>query len=332
MKQKFLSICLILAIAISLCSGIAISANAGPIELPMIPGDSSSVPTGLKYSIANKQVTITGYTGSATKLTIPGKIQSYPVTVIGECAFYNCTGLTSIVIPDSVTTIQYKAFAYCSNLTNAVLGNGITEIGADAFSYCSNLTNITLGNNVQRIESNAFQGCTRFTEVTIPDSVTYIGGLAFAGCSTLTELTIGTGVTDMGDGAFSDCTDLTSITFLGNAPNMEDYNFHDVTATAYYPAQNDTWTEDVMQDYGGNITWMPMGASLPGDIDGDNIVDNRDVEYLLWYTLFPNDYPLTAEADFDGNTVIDNRDVEYLLWHTLFPNDYPLSAGATGKE
>jgi hypothetical protein len=63
---------------------------------------------------------------------------------------------------------------------------------------------------------------------------------------------------------------------------------------------------------------------LPGDLDGIEGVDNRDVEYLLWYTLFPEDYPLPQAADFDGNGSIDNKDVEYLLWHTLFPADYPL--------
>ena len=62
----------------------------------------------------------------------------------------------------------------------------------------------------------------------------------------------------------------------------------------------------------------------PGDMDGNERVDNRDVEYLLWYTLFPNDYPLLSFGDFDNNGIVNNKDVEYLLWHTLFPNDYPL--------
>lgn len=62
----------------------------------------------------------------------------------------------------------------------------------------------------------------------------------------------------------------------------------------------------------------------PGDLDGSGQVDNKDVEYLLWHTLFPKDFPIRSNVDFDKNRQIDNKDVEYLLWHTLFPGDYPL--------
>ena len=63
-----------------------------------------------------------------------------------------------------------------------------------------------------------------------------------------------------------------------------------------------------------------------GDLNGDTYIDNKDVEYLLWHTLFPSSYPLELFADFDHSSVIDNKDVEYLLWHTLFPDSYPLNA------
>ena len=64
---------------------------------------------------------------------------------------------------------------------------------------------------------------------------------------------------------------------------------------------------------------------LSGDINGDGNVDNQDVEYLLWHTLFPEDYPLSVSADYNGDDMVNNQDVEYLLWHTLFPEDYPLT-------
>ena len=87
------------------------------------------------------------------------------------------------------------------------------------------------------------------------------------------------------------------------------------------------------QDADGTIAYVcnDCGAEktitvryTPGDMDCDGVVDNRDVEYLLWYTLFPEDYPLLVEADYDANGAVDNLDVEYLLWHTLFPEDYPV--------
>ena len=66
------------------------------------------------------------------------------------------------------------------------------------------------------------------------------------------------------------------------------------------------------------------GSQIFGDLDSDGKIDNRDVEYLLWHTLFPDDYPLSSSGEMDGIPGINNRDVEYLLWHTLFPEDFPI--------
>lgn len=65
-------------------------------------------------------------------------------------------------------------------------------------------------------------------------------------------------------------------------------------------------------------------TAVRGDLDGDDVVNNKDVEYLLWHTLFPDTYPISQAADFDGDGAVNNKDVEYLLWHTLFPDTYPL--------
>ena len=74
------------------------------------------------------------------------------------------------------------------------------------------------------------------------------------------------------------------------------------------------------------------GTATPGDFTGDNLVTNEDVSYLLWHTLFPNDYPLPSDADFTGDGVVTNEDVSQLLWHSLFPNDYPLYIPTTSDE
>ena len=134
------------------------------------------------------------------------------ITSIGDCAFSDCSNLTSITIPDSVTEIGDYAFSDCSNLTSITIPDSVTEIGDSAFSDCSNLTSITIGNSVIKIEFQAFRDCSSLTSITIPDSVTEIRGWAFENCSSLTSITIGNSVTEIGVNAFSGCSSLISIT------------------------------------------------------------------------------------------------------------------------
>jgi len=101
----------------------------------------------------------------------------------------------------------------------------------------------------------AFRGCSGLTSVTIPDSVTSIGSSAFSGCSKLTSITIPDSVTSIGNYAFSGCSGMKKVTFKGNAPIFGVYVFSDDILTAYYPDDNSTWTADVMQQYGGTVTW-----------------------------------------------------------------------------
>ena len=133
------------------------------------------------------------------------------VTSIGGSAFYNCSSLTSINIPDGVTSIGYAAFSGCFSLTSINIPDGVTSIGSRAFNYCSSLTSITIPNGVTSIGESAFEGCSSLTSITIPNGVTSIGERAFFDCSSLTSITIPDGVTSIGNQAFWDCSSLTSI-------------------------------------------------------------------------------------------------------------------------
>ena len=141
---------------------------------------------------------------------------TYSVTSIGDAAFLDCSGLTSVTIPNSITSIGYLAFFHCSGLTSVTIGNSVTSIGDSAFKDCSGLTSLTIGEKVTKIPGSAFSGCSGLTSVTIPNSVTSIGDNAFHGCSGLTSVTIGNSVTSIGDAAFFDCSRLTSVT-IGNS-------------------------------------------------------------------------------------------------------------------
>ena len=109
---------------------------------------------------------------------------------IGSTAFYDCSSLTSITIPNSVTSIEEYAFYGCSGLTSVTIPNSVTSIGERAFSSCSSLASVTIPNSVTSIGKYAFYGCSGLTSVTIPNSVTSIGEYAFSGCSSLTYLSI----------------------------------------------------------------------------------------------------------------------------------------------
>ncbi len=204
------------------------------------------------------------------------------VTYIGSYAFWKCTSLTSIVIPKGVTEIYSGTFARCISLRKIIIPDGVTMIENAAFSGCTNLASVTIPDSVTYINLHAFADCTSLTSITIPDgirdlsgftrctgltsinipnSVREIGWHAFTGCTGLTSITIPASVREIDSNAFEDCTSLTSIRFEGNAPEFSESfdrydQFANVTATVYYPGDNETWTEEVRQDYGGTITWV----------------------------------------------------------------------------
>jgi hypothetical protein len=130
-----------------------------------------------------------------------------------KATFSNCTSLTSIALPDSVTSIGRNAFSYCTSLTSIALPDSVTSIGEYAFAYCTSLTSITIPDSVTSIDANAFRGCTNLTTVAFEEGsqLTSIGDATFYNCNSLTSITIPDSVTSIDANAFWGCTDLTTI-------------------------------------------------------------------------------------------------------------------------
>ncbi|WP_337670995.1 leucine-rich repeat domain-containing protein, partial [Ruminococcus bicirculans (ex Wegman et al. 2014)] len=211
-----------------------------------------------EYSILDDgTVKITDYTGSDSKLVIPGTIDGKKVTSIGGYAFEYCESLTSVTIPNSVTSIGGWAFKNCTSLIRITIPNGVTSIGSGAFINCANLKSITIPNSVTSIGYYAFSYCPSLTSITIPNNVTSIGDYAFEHCVRLTSITIPNSVTSIEYYAFYNCTSLTDVYYTGsetewNNIDIRDYNSCLTNATIHY-----NYAPNHTHSYTSKITKQP---------------------------------------------------------------------------
>lgn len=162
------------------------AANAPLFDFEFTPDNTAVIVTNYKYN------------GAAADVTIPSRYQGKPVTTIGHAAFFN-SAVTSVTIPDSVTSISDEAFINCPKLTNISIPNSVTYIGFSAFSSCTSLKSITL-----------------------PSSLSFISGALFLGCSQLTTIHIPVSVTSIGNNAFADCPSLMTVTYPGSKTQWDD--------------------------------------------------------------------------------------------------------------
>ncbi len=174
---------------------------------------------------------------SLTSIHIPNGI-----TAIGESMFAY-SGITSIIIPDSVKSIGGRAFYGCENLESVTIGDGVTSIGYYAFRACPNLTSVIIGSGVESIGSVVFGECPKLESVIIKAGMKVIPDSMFSGCNALTSIEIPNSVTSIGAYAFSQCTSLTSLVIPKSVTSIGDhaFNFGGEAANVYYLGNEEEW-------------------------------------------------------------------------------------------
>ena len=242
------------------------------------------------YTTNNGAISITKYTGPGGAVTIPSSTNGYPVTSIGDQAFYGRNQVTSVTIPDSVTSIGAWAFENCSSLINVTLPGSLASLPHGVFLYCTSLTGVTIPSTVTTIGEYLFSGCSSLASIRVPDSVTSIGLQAFGGCSSLTNVVIGKGVTSMELDVFAGCSSLTAITV-----NPQNSNYSSVAGVLF----NKNWT-----------TLIQYPAAKAGDYTITNSVTSIGDE------AFRGCARLTSVTLGDGVTHIGNDVFDSCCWLT----------------
>ena len=259
MKKKFT---FLLAVAASVGTMFASDIQVDGIWYDF---DQSSKTATVTYRGSSSDSYSKEYTGD---IVIPASVTynyngiTYSVTSIGNAAFAGCTGLTSVTIPNSVTSIEDdnvfwgcfkltsvtinsnaivsdsygKSFGigsiFGSQVTEYVIGDSVTAIGTYAFSGyssvygdCKNLASVTIGKNVTSIGNSAFRGCSGLTSIEIPGSVTSIGNFAFNNCNLLNSITIPNNVLSIGQRVFQTCPNLKFVTIPSGVVIIDSYTF-----------------------------------------------------------------------------------------------------------
>lgn len=255
MKKRILSMLLVLLMVVSLVPTAALAYKSDT--------DVAYAVTGGNIYFDKSTGTITYCDSSVKEAIIPETIEGVGVSCIGSSAFYKCRILTSVTIPNSVTSISNRAFDGCTSLMEFVVSessksfsavegalfnkektmliryplgktntsyeilNSVTSIGDWAFRDCKNLTSVNIPSSVKGIGHSAFSGCTSLTSIEIPDSVTSIGGRAFSDCTGLTNVTIPNSVATIDHNTFNGCKGLVSVKIPDSVTSIGDSAFQD---------------------------------------------------------------------------------------------------------
>ena len=261
-----------------------------------------TIPKDLKVSFDGESLYITGYAGSLKNINIPTNMiidnRIHPIIGVGDAAFsqkdieniilndgieyisgfafYHCDNLTSITLPNTLTSIGESVFSGCVSLENINIPEGIASVANRLFEYCENLTNISLPESITRIGISTFSGCSSLKLSKLPNNLKVIERGAFSYCKNITKLALPEGLDTIESNAFEYCTGLQKIYIPQSVTKIQKDAFKGCAANLiiYCEAEDvpDTWDPD----------WNPKGCPLIEDasLDDFNLDLNESNEYI----------------------------------------------------
>ena len=259
--------------------------------------------------------------------------------VIGDFAFKGCERLNEINLPEGLEMIGNGAFDSCYWIQSIYIPETVKIIGDYAFDGCYHLEKIELPKGLTRIGNYAFYG-TLIQSIDIPETVTEIGYGAFQWCERLEEVTIPASVTKIGYDAFSENFFLNCIVFMGDAPEIAPIAFSGVCAKALYDADNDTWTEDVLRGYNGELYWngchAPRITKQMKDVYADEsgwasvTFESRDYNAnVYWYGAMPGEeFEMISKGYGSFDLQLDEKNSGYRVYAELID---PLGRSVTTR-
>ncbi|MGN1403773.1 MAG: leucine-rich repeat domain-containing protein, partial [Ruminococcus sp.] len=300
------------------------------LQLPLLSGNllcvsADELTDGLEFTVSGGEATVTGCTSTASEIVIPSDYAGYPVTAIGDSAFYDCDTLVSVTIPQGVTTLGDYAFGYCDYLTTIYMPVSVTSWGYGISYDCLSLSDVyyegtsTQWESIDQGEANGYLWSSTthynyaYPDTDTSDDIEYtVNGLTFTisggeatvtGCaSTASEIVIpsdcaGYPVTAIGDSAFYDCDTLVSVTIPQGVTTLGDYAFGycDYLTTIYMPVSVTSWGYGVSYDCISLSDVYYEGTSTQWES-----IDMEDGNgYLLWgsTTHYNYVYPDTDTSD-----------------------------------
>ena len=297
MKQSKLLFLLVVLLSMTSYNSYAYDFAVKNVDGKTIYYKWNSSKTSLVVTFSGSDIYSKSYRGS---ITIPESVEydgnTYSVTHIGMGAFYGCDYLSSVTIPNSVTTIDEKAFEGCSYLSSVTIPNSVTSIGNQAFKDCSALSSITIPNSVVSIGYGAYSGCSSLKSIIIPNNVTSIENGTFSGCSSLMSVVIPNSVTSIGYGAFDGCIRLGSMTLPYSVTSIDYSAFAGCSSLTSLTIPNTT-------TFHGNPFYGCEKLNLINVIITD--LSTFDIKIINWFRRQVSSSAIFSLLDNEGNEITE---------------------------